>query len=217
MRPVWSPDGKWIAFTARRNDQFGLFRKHSDGSGTDELLLTSAQQITAEDWSRDGKFLIYSERTEENHARMFLLRLEGDRKPSLVVARGTAGRFSPDAHWLTYNSSESGTNEVYVVALGGAQSKWQVSANGGQQPHWSKDGRELYYMDLTLNLLSVPVKDAGSALQFGAPQTLIRNWSTPQVFYDITPDNKKILLERVAQQISQSVTVVTNFTSELEK
>ena len=105
---------------------------------------------------------------------------------------------------------------MYVVAFGGGQGKWQVSARGGAAPQWSKDGKELYYMDATYNLFVVPVKDAGGALQFGAAQTLISGWSAPQVFYDVAPDGKKILLDRVAQQVSQSVTVVTNFTSELK-
>jgi hypothetical protein len=64
---------------------------------------------------------------------------------------------------------------------------------------------------------SVPVKEVGGALQFGAAQQIGSNWSSPQVFYDVAPDGKKMLLDRVAQQVSQSVTVVTNFTAELEK
>jgi hypothetical protein len=85
------------------------------------------------------------------------------------------------------------------------------------QPRWSKGGNDLYYMDPTYNLFAVPVKDAGGALQFGAPQSLVSNWSAPQVFYDVTGDGKKILLDRVSQQVSQSVTVVTNFAAELKK
>jgi eukaryotic-like serine/threonine-protein kinase len=95
--------------------------------------------------------------------------------------------------------------------------KWQVSANGGAQPQWSRDGRELYFMDLTFNLYAVPVAEAGSAVQFGAQKSLIPSgtWSAPQVFYDLTPDGKRILLDRVEQQVSQSVTIVTNLTAGL--
>ena len=63
----------------------------------------------------------------------------------------------------------------------------------------------------------MPVKDSGGALQFGTPDKLVTNWSAPQVFYDVSPDGKKTLLDRVSQQISQSVTVVTNFPMELKK
>jgi hypothetical protein len=72
-------------------------------------------------------------------------------------------------------------------------------------------------MDTSYNLFALPVKDAGGALQFGTAQQLVSNWSAPQVFFDISPDSKKILLDRISQQVSQSVTVVTNFTVGLKK
>jgi len=72
-------------------------------------------------------------------------------------------------------------------------------------------------MDLTFNLLSVRVTSAGGALQFGAPQTFVNTWSAPQVIYDVSPDGKKFLLDRVEQQVSQSVTVVTNFSAGLKR
>jgi Tol biopolymer transport system component len=145
------------------------------------------------------------------------LPLDGERKPSLVLKGGDQAHLSPDGHWLAYTSSESGLLEVYVVAFGGGQGKWQVSSNGGNLPQWSRDGKELYYMDPTYNLVAVPVTQAGGALQFGAPQTLVPTWSAPQVFYDFSPDGKKILLDRVSQLVSQSVTVISNFTAELKK
>ncbi|MGB7862641.1 MAG: hypothetical protein WCF74_04535, partial [Candidatus Sulfotelmatobacter sp.] len=218
VNPVWSPDGKWIAYTSARNGHYNLYRKPSDGSGAEELLLADDQESLANDWSRDGKYLLYSRPAPEGPlSQMWALPLEGERKPSLVLPQGILGKFSPDGRWLAYVSLESGTMEVYVVAFGGGQGKWQVSANGGTAPSWSKDGKELYYLDPTFNVFAVPLKTAGGALQFGAPQTLVPNWSAPQVIYDVTPDGKKILLDRVSQQVSQSVTVVTNFTAGLKK
>jgi Tol biopolymer transport system component len=219
--PVWSPDGKWIAYASSRNGHFTVLRKHSDGSGAEELLLTDDEVAAPTDWSRDGKYLIYSRVSSGSQGEIWALPLEGERKPWLVVPRAVKGRISPDGHWLAYLSDEPGTREVYVVAFGGGQGKWQVSANGGiagqTETQWSADGKELYYMLPTYTLLTVPVKNAGGALQFGAPRTLVSNWSAPQVFYDVAPDGKKILLDRVAQQVNQSVTVVTNFTADLKK
>jgi Tol biopolymer transport system component len=218
--PVWSPDGQWIAYESVRNSQSNLYRKRSDGSGPEEILLAgpisgSLDALRPSNWSRDGKELFYAEQLEPTHAEVWALPLDGERKPKLVLGRGTAAQLSPDGHWLAYTSIESGRPEVYVVAYGGGQGKWQVS-NGGQQPEWSRDGKELYYMDLTFDVLSVPVKDNGGALQFGAAQMLVgtTKWSAPQAFYDVAPDGRKFLLNRIVQQVAQSVTVVTNFSTD---
>lgn len=221
MFPQWSPDGKWIVYTTDRNGHSNLCRKPADGSGAEETLLTDELPTMASDWSRDGKYLIY-QRGPVGSTEIWALPLEGDRKPTLLVPRTAntftvLGHLSPDGRWLAYMSTESGVPQVYVIAFRGGQGKWQVSANGGAAPQWGKDGKDLYYMDPTYNLLDVPVKEVGGALQFGTAQQLVSNWSAPQVFYDVSPDGKKILLDRISQQVSQSVTVVTNFTSTLKK
>ena len=213
--PVWSPDGKWIAYASPRAGHFNLYRKPSDGSGAEELLFTDDQGIEPSDWSRDGKYLVYNRGGPTGQT--WALPLQGERKPSMVLARGAFAKLSPDGRWLAYTSDESGAFEVYVVAFGGGQAKWQVSANAGQLPLWSRDGKELYYLDATFDIFAVPVREAGGALQFGVPQAMVSNWSAPQAFYDVAPDGKKILLNRIAQQVSQSVTVVTNFTAGLKK
>jgi eukaryotic-like serine/threonine-protein kinase len=218
VSPIWSPDGKWIAYSSAQNGHFAICRKPSDGSGAEECLLTVEQEPELDDWSRDGKYLLYSLSVPGGPLRQIsALPLEGERKPSVVVDRGAFGKLSPDGRWLAYQSAESGTFEVYVMPFGGGQGKWQVSANGGGRPQWSKDGKQLYYMDLTYSLFAVPVTDATGSLQFGVAEKLITNWSAPQVFYDVSPDGKKFLLDRVAQQVSQSVTVITDFTAGLKK
>lgn len=102
-----------------------------------------------------------------------------------------------------------------MVGYGGAQGKWQVSVKGGQNPLWSADGKQLYYLDPSFDVLSVPVKFVGAALQFGSAQTLITTWSAPNVFYSVTPDGKRFLMDQAPQQVSQSVTVISNFTAGL--
>jgi eukaryotic-like serine/threonine-protein kinase len=221
--PVWSPDGRWIAYTSVRNNQSILYRKRSDGSGSEELLVAGPNGGALEDglrpssWSHDGKDLFYTKNLAGTQPEIYALPLDGEHNPRLVLARGEIPQISPDGHWLAYVSRESGTPEVYVEAYGAGQGKWQVS-NGGQQPEWSRDGKQLYYMNLTFDVLSVPVKEVTGALQFGAAQQLVStaNMSAPQEFYDVTPDGKKILLNQIVQQVAQSVTVVTNFSSDLK-
>jgi hypothetical protein len=214
--PVWSPDGKWIAYFSFRDGKYSLYRKPSDGSGAEELLVSDDNGTIANDLSRDGKTLIY-QRVPSGGYEIWALPLEGERKPRMLVSKGAVGRLSPDGRWLAYQSLESGLPEIFVEAADGRQGKWQVTPNGGQWPHWSHDGKELLYFDLPSNIVSVPVKEVGGVLQFGAAQTLVPRWTiltTP--FFDISNDGQKLLLERLSQQVSQSVTVVTNFTEALK-
>jgi eukaryotic-like serine/threonine-protein kinase len=221
--PVWSPDGKWIAYTSDRSGHSNLYRKLSDGSGAEELLLTDDRVTVASNWSADGKTLFYSRGIAGSNWEIWALPLEGERKGSLVVPHSGSsfsnmGQLSPNGHWLAYASNESGTSEIYVVAYGGGLGKWQVSTNEGTQPRWSKDGKELYFAnDISRVLSAVPVKEANGALQFGAAQALVTTPATQQFIFDVSPDGKKILLNVVAQQVNQSVTVITDFPAALKK
>jgi eukaryotic-like serine/threonine-protein kinase len=221
--PVWSPDGKWIVFFSFREGKYNLYRKPSDGSGVEQFLVSDDNQtIYADDWSRDGKTLIYQRGSGVGAGggrEIWALPLEGDHKPRMMVPGGSLGRLSPDGRWLAYQSIESGLPEIFVVAADGGQGKWQVSPNGGQFPRWSHDGKELLYIDVpSSDIVSVPVKEVGGALQFGAPQILVPRWTILTVpFFDISNDGQKLLLERLSQQVSQSVTVMTNFPEALKK
>ncbi|MGA2745416.1 MAG: protein kinase [Candidatus Sulfotelmatobacter sp.] len=219
--PEWSPDGKWVVFNSGRNGKSQLFRKPADGSGAEEELFHDDQIVTPSDWSRDGKYILY-QRGVPGTQDIWAVPLEGDRKPFLAVPTTpktlrAVGRLSPNGRWLAYESNESGSLQVYVVAFNGGRGKWQVSVNGGQLPSWSRDGSELYYVDPANSIYAAPVKEVAGALQFGAPQTLVSSWSAPTFSYEVSPDGKKILLYRVSQQVSDSITVVTNFTSALKK
>ena len=215
--PIWSPDGKWIAYFSFRDNKYNLYRKPSDGSGAEELLVSDDNEaLYPSDWSRDGKTLIYQRGAAGGH-EVLALPLEGERKPRVLVAKGGGGRLSPDGRWLAYHSTASDGVDVFVVAADGGPGKWQVSPNSGQWPRWSRDGKQLLYWDLTSNIISVPVKEVNDAFQFGTQQILVNHWTILTVpFFDISNDGQKLLLERLSQQVSQSVTVVTDFTEALK-
>lgn len=220
--PIWSPDGKWIAYSTDRTSDSSIYRKLSDGSGAEETLLTQNDDVvTPSDWSRDGKYLLYTKGTLGNKSSIWVLPLEGDRKPQKIVDGGNTttgqGVLSPDGRWLAYVSGESGAPEVFVIPFRGGQGKWQVSTGAGLQPCWSHDGKELYFINnLNLALYAVPVKEAGEALEFGPPQEVAVNQSIQNVSYDVAPDGK-ILMQVATQQVNQSMTVVANFTAGLKK
>ena len=219
--PVWSPDEKWIAYSSLRSSKGGIYRRRADGSGTEELLVPDSPTViyAPDDWSPDGKTLFYSPNLfTQSQDGIWAVSVDGDHKPRQVLAHGNYAALSPDGRWLAYSSNESGQLQVYVEAYGSGQGKWQVSPDSGWVAHWSNDGKELFYFDGNQNLVSVSVKESGGALQFGAPQVLIRQWTvltTP--FFNVSPDGKRFLMARVSQQVSQPVTVITNFTSGLKK
>ena len=222
-RPRWSPDGKWIVYNSNRNGTFRLFRKPSDGGGVEEELLSDDQLLFPSDWSRDGKYILYY-RGLPGATDIWALPLEGDRKPFQVVPSTpntfrNEPRLSPDGRWLAYGSNESGSSQAYVVAFKGGSGKWQASSNGEYRVDWSHDGKELFYVDGGNSIYAVPVKEVAGALQFGAPQVEVNSssWSSPAPLFQVSPEGKKILLYRVSQQVSDSVTVITNFTAGLKK
>jgi Tol biopolymer transport system component len=175
--------------------------------------------IAPNDWSHDGKTLFYSPNSyTQKEDGIWAASLNGAGKPRQVLLHGSNAVLSPNGHWLAYTSPESGRQEVYVVAYGGAEGKWQVSPSGGQVPQWSADGKELFYFDANQSLVTVSVREAGSALQFGAPQTLVNQWTILTVpFYSVSADGKRILMERVSLQVNQPITIITNFTAGLKK
>jgi eukaryotic-like serine/threonine-protein kinase len=221
--PVWSPDGKWIVYGSERSGKNHLYRKLSDGSGMEELLLDDDQALIPGDWSKDGKYILYSRGPFfGNGAEIWVLPMDGDRKPFLLVPHSAssyagAGRISPDGRWLAYASDQSGQTEVYVIAFRGGQGKWQVSQSGGDRPIWAKDGKSLYYADLNFTVFAVPVKPLSDMLQFGSAEQLVSNLASQIFFYDVSPDGKKILLNVISQQVNQSITVVSNWAQELKK
>jgi len=214
---TWSPDGKWIYYSSARNGRVSMFRRAADGSSAEEAVFSGDEDVFPQDFSPDGKVILFSQ-CAAGKCSIWALPLAEPRKPWKVLDNGEAARFSPDGRYVAYHSTESGQYQVYVVPFGGRQGKWQISPNTGGLPLWSRDGKELYYIDQTYSVISVPVREQGDALQFGAPQKLITRSNLATVpSFAVSPDGKKILVDRLSQQVNQSVTVVTNFAEDLTK
>jgi Tol biopolymer transport system component len=224
--PVWSPDGSRIAFASTRNNSFGIYQKNANGIGEDELLLKVGASLLPEDWSLDGRFLIYST-TEGGGRDVSFLPMSGERKPVMFLKDQFFKRhaqFSPDGHWLAYVSNESGSYQMYVQSFPTGGGKWQVSTTGGVQPRWRHDGKELYYLALDGKLMAVAVK-AGNSFEAGTPealfQTRIYGMAPNSAFsqqYDVTADGRRFLLNLDLSETSVTpLTVVTNWTAGLKK
>jgi eukaryotic-like serine/threonine-protein kinase len=230
---VWSPDGSRIIFAAG-NTLDTLFEKASSGAGEEKELLKKAGEIKLPtSWSRDGRFLLYeTANAPKTGDDMWVLPLEGDRKPVLLL--GTQfnegqGSFSPDMHWVAYSSNESGRTEIYVrpfvsssPALG--EGKWQVSKDGAAdltsfaKIAWRADGKEIIFRAPNGSPMAVDVNGTGSAFQAGVPKQLFA--APPGAGdWDVTADDKRFLMGVTpgGQSADAPITVILNWQASLKK
>jgi Tol biopolymer transport system component len=174
--PVWSPDGSRIVFNSNRRGVFNLFWK-SSSAGADELLLESDQNKVTTDWSPDGRFLLFRSLDPQTGYDLWVLPISGDKKPFPFLKTffdERDGQFSPDGKWVAYQSNESGRFEIYVQPFPGPGRKFRISSNGGAQPRWNKNGKEIFYVSLDSKMMAAPVKLTadGQSLETGTPAAL---------------------------------------------
>jgi eukaryotic-like serine/threonine-protein kinase len=173
VRPAWSPDGRQIAFSSRHDETFDVYVKTVDAADPERLVDASPGDKYVDDWAPDGKSLAVT--IARNG--LWILPLTKDAKPVLVRRSTTAdpwqSSFSPDRRWITYVSSEGPTPEVFVEPIPATGERWQVSAQGGSEPHWRRDGRELIYLAPDGRLLGVSIVP-GAQWKAGRPYQLFR-------------------------------------------
>ncbi|HUK86801.1 MAG TPA: hypothetical protein VLT85_03980, partial [Terriglobales bacterium] len=225
LSPVWSPDGSRIAFaSARTHHTLNLYEKPSDGTGTEEELLPPGSERGPSSWSPDGKTLAFVQaEPEKGTISIWMLPLNGERKPISFLEEPAVtyanGVFSPDGRWLAYQSIESGQWEVYVTRFPGPAGKWQISSGGGQTPVWRRDGKELYFMSPSRDLMAVTVNGSGAGFQAGTPQRLFTTSgiSNPTFAYDVSPDGQRFLINSLEEDASQPINLVVNWRAGLKK
>jgi len=223
LDPVWSPDGQRIAFTSERQGSRDLFVKAASGTGADEFLVRSGTEANAEDWTRDGKFLIFNSIMPSAKRGVYAVPMSGDRKPFPVLLGSFAqdmGQVSPNGKWIAYHSTESGRGEVYVQNFPPSGGKWQVSNAGGTEPQWSRDGKQLFYIEAGNRLMAVAVKTAGDKFDADIPKVLFEApfVGTGRNAYVVSADGQKFLaIVRNETTNVLPMTVVLNWQAELKR
>ncbi len=223
---VWSPDSSQVIFGSRRKGHFDLFMKTSSAAGNAQDLLVDDRDKFPLSWSPDGKLLLFTTgylSVVGNHGHIWQLPLAGDQKPTAVLDDPQftqyPGKLSPDGKWLAYVSTESGNQEVYVTAFPSLMGKWRISTAGGSWPRWSRDNKQLFFLDGT-KLMAVDVKVSGAAqLSIGSVHELFEGRWPPgrRYTYDVAPNGNILAVTLVEQPLASPITIVVNWLAELRK
>ena len=208
---IWAPDGKRMVFAVQRNNRIGVVSRSVDGTGATDSVLTEGPQITVHTMTPDGRtgigVLVTS--ASSNGFDLFSVPLTGtDRHATPLLNSRYMEAYpalSADGHWLAYVSDESGRPEVYVRPFPGPGGKVVVSQNGGTEPIWSRDGRELFYrgpVNGAPQLMSAQV-EAAPAFRIVARMPLFEDadyeTATPHPNYDVMPDGKSFIMVRLGR------------------
>jgi Tol biopolymer transport system component len=218
--PVWSPDGARLVFSSNRQHLFNLYVKNADGAQEEKLIEHGDSDSDPNDWSRDGKYILYTYGRDlwvvtfpELKSRLFL-------KASSTIKNG---QFSPDGKWVAYTSNESGKWEIYVTSFPEARGKWQVSIGGGEQPRWGRNGEELFYLSQEEKIMAVRVK-LGASVDSGTPAALFQ--ANPRVSvanheqanYDVDQAGQRFLINTSVKSVTtQPLSIVLNWNAGLKK
>jgi Tol biopolymer transport system component len=236
--PIWTPDGKWIAFHTDRKEAFGsVYWKAAGGTGKEEKLVSALdREFQPWSWSSDGKTLVLME-YDLGGAQSFdigALSMEGDRKwRPLLKEKYFEGQpqISPDGRWMAYTSDESGQAQIYVRPFPEVdRERWPVSTGRGDSPLWSPDGRELFYRSGDA-AMAVSVKTEPT-FSLGRPKILFQGKYVSSNFtpgflephpWDIHPDGKRFLMMKdiedtpSAPEAPRRINIVLNWLEELKQ
>jgi serine/threonine protein kinase/Tol biopolymer transport system component len=221
---VWAPDGKRIAFESNKEGPPNIFWQLADGSGGLERLATSEYVTAPMSWSPDGQILAFIEINPTTGFDIWVLRM-GDRKAQPFLRtrfNETSPRFSPDGRWLAYISDESGRYEIYVQPYPGPGGKWQISTEGGMEPIWNRNGREMFYRNGNKMMAVDIATQPGFAA--GKPRILFEGPYEPPPIpianYDVSPDGQRFLMLKPSESVGTAPTqinVVLNWFEELKQ
>jgi Tol biopolymer transport system component/tRNA A-37 threonylcarbamoyl transferase component Bud32 len=220
---VWSPEGRRIAYASDQEAAIKVYVKNASGTGSEELLVAAESRSFPTDWSSNGKHVLFM--TRGGTAQADLLSYDVDtRKVTKVLAtpfnEGWA-TFSPDGRWVAYVSDENLQRQVYIRSFPGGEVKTQVSTNGGGQPQWRADGKELFFVAPDNTIMAAAITIAGSALTASTPQGLftanIRQSKSIRNQFAVSPDGQRFLILSAVDLTPSPIVAVLNWKSLIKR
>jgi serine/threonine protein kinase/Tol biopolymer transport system component len=222
--PAWTPDGKRVAYRATRAGFRNLFWRMADGSGTEERLTAGEGVQTPGSWSSDGQALVFTDQSP-TVPDIWVFR-PGDREQQPFLRNSSNKRapmWSPDGHWLVYQSDEAGRDEIYVQPYPGPGGAVAVSTDGGTEPVWSHNGREIFYRsgDKMMSV-SVTTQPSFSASKLRILFVFDHRQTAPFAGtpdYDVSLDDQRFLMLKPSEpaQAATQINVVLNWSEELKQ
>lgn len=231
--PVWSPDNDAVLFAMGTEQVMTLQRQPLNANASATVLESEGPKFLS-DWSSDGRFVSYfTPWPDWKKLNLFfadIARPAGKENPRRAWPSDyseAGGSFSPSVdgrapRWIAYTSDEAGRDEVYVRTFPTGDEKWLISTAGGWQPHWRRDGKELFYLTLDGTLMAVDVKGGGT-FQSGTPhplfQTGIPPWKGPPEIptssYAVSKDGRFLINGTVEGATAPPVTIATHWLASL--
>jgi len=221
MVPVWSPHSDRIALAATGASIFlDIIIASADGSGREEVVHKADGLANPTDWLPDGSGLVFNTSTTTATSDIFTVGIAPGGKSAPLVQtpfNEAFGKISSDGRWLAFASNESGREEIYVRQLSGGFGRWRVSQNGGTQPRWRADGRELFFVSKTNRIMAAAIS-AGAAFDAATPVELPIETEVDlnggRYVYDVTDQGRRFLvIRRTSQEQPLPITVVLNWPS----
>lgn len=222
--PVWSGDGTRVVMVSPRGTAPALYQLDARKAGVGELLLKRTRVLHSEDWSVDGRFIAYAALDPATQWDLWTLQMStGTGTPQPMEAKPFlqtefnefSAQFSPDGHWMAYVSDESGTQDVYVRSFPASDNRWRISTNGGSQPRWRRDGRELFYVARDGTLMAVEITK-GATFAAGVTRRLfktrIADTGISVMSYSVARDGQRFLIHSITDdRPTWTTTVLLNW------
>jgi len=223
--PVWTADGKRVAFAMTTIDPARrILWKLADGSAGEEVLAGSDRHLHLGGWSPKGDALVAMATDTGN---IWTLEMADKRtlRPFLQAPYQTrAATISPNGRWLAYAANDTNRFEVYVQSFPNLSGKYQISSDGGAEPIWAKNGRELFYRNGD-KMMAVAITEKDHRLEPGTPTLLfedrfaVSTVSGGDAWYDVSPDGKRFLMLKTedAPNGTASIVIVQDWINELKR